>query len=385
VTATAVAKLMANPLDSIGSMTTPVHRRGLGNLANNCYLNSAFQALRYVRPFAELFKGSDWSTYSRPEKRGYALANQTSALMKAIWSETPDPSPRHIIIPSDFVRAFVGYAQSCGIDEIQFGRQADAAEALQLLMDGLHTHISREVHMRVTGDPKTPDRIQYKESVESWATYHRREYSKILDIFYGQTKATLQCTKCPHTSTTYVPWSTFKADIPGATIPGTPAPPLNECIAAAFKKELLESYVCDGCKEAGCTEKSQTISKFPPYMILIVKRFTNALQKVRARLPYEEADIDFSDYIAWPSIQKETAAHYRVISTIEHLGGTRGGHYVMRARDDYTAGEDPSWLIYDDTRCSPSPIAGAATPDTYVLILERHEKGSAILPPPATA
>ena len=373
--------MISQPL--LGSMTTPVHRRGLGNLANNCYLNAAFQALRHVRPFAELFKGSEWSTYSRPDKRGYALAIQTSGLMQAIWS--PEHPDCRMVVPSDFVRAFVTYAQSCGIDEIQFGRQADAAEALQLLIDGLHTHISREVHMRVTGDPKTPERIQYKESVESWATYHRREYSKILDIFYGQTKATLQCTKCPHTSTTYVPWSTFKADIPGATIPGTPAPPLNECIAAAFKKELLESYVCDGCKEAGCTEKSQTISKFPPYMILIVKRFTNALQKVRARLPYEEADIDFSDYIAWPSIQKETAAHYRVVSTIEHLGGTRGGHYVMRARDDYTEGEEPSWLIYDDARCSPSPIAGAATPDTYVLILERHEKGAAILPPPATA
>ena len=378
---------MMNSRPLLGSMTTPVHYRGLGNIANNCYLNCAFQALRHVRPFAELFKGSDWSTYSRPEKRGHALANQTSALMKAMWSETPDPDPitRPILNPIDFVRAFVTYAQSCGIDEIRLGRQADAAEALQLLIDGLHTHISREVHMRVTGDPKDLDRIEYKESVESWATYHRREYSKILDIFYGQTKATLRCTKCPHTSTTYVPWSTLKADIPGATIPGTPAPPLNECIAAAFAKELLESYVCDGCKEAGCTEKIQTISKFPPYMILIVKRFTNAMQKVRARLPYEEADIDFSDYIAWPSIQKETAAHYRVVSTIEHLGGTRGGHYVMRARDDYTEGEEPVWLIYDDTRCSPSPIGGAATPDTYVMILERHEKGAAILPPPATA
>jgi hypothetical protein len=117
-------------------------------------------------------------------------------------------------------------------------------------------------------------------------------------------------------------------------------------------------------------------------MILINKRFTNAMQKVRARLPYEEDDIDFSDYIAWRSVQKETAAHYRVISTIEHLGGTRGGHYIMRTRDDYVEGAEPSWLIYDDAKHHPSPIGGAATPDTYVLILERREKGSAILPPP---
>jgi ubiquitin C-terminal hydrolase len=361
---------------------TTVHQRGLGNIANNCYLNSAFQALRHVRPFAELFKGDAWSTYSRPERRGYALANQTASLMKAIWAEEPDPSPRHLLIPSDFVRTFVTYAQKCGIDEIQFGRQADAAEALQLLLDGLHTQISREVTMRVTGSPTKPDRIEYKQSIESWATFFHKEYSKILDIFYGQTKATLRCTKCDHTSTTYVPWGTLKVDIPGATIPGTPAPPQKDCIAAHFAPELLDGYRCDGCKEAGCTEKKQTISRFPPYMILINKRFTNAMQKVRARLPYEEDDIDFSDYIAWRSVQKETAAHYRVISTIEHLGGTRGGHYIMRTRDDYVEGAEPSWLIYDDAKHHPSPIGGAATPDTYVLILERREKGSAILPPP---
>ena len=357
--------------------TNPTHRRGIGNLANNCYLNSAFQVLRHVRPFAQLFQGSDWSTYSRPEKRGYALARQTSTMMNVIWS--PEMPERRMVIPTDFIRAFVGYAQECGSEEIRYGSQADASEALQLLIDGLHTHISREVTMRVTGEPTEQPRIEYKQSVESWASFFHREYSKILDIFYGQTQSRVRCTGCGHVSTSYTPWGSLKVEIPGATTPGAPAPPLKDCISLAFSKELLDEYRCDKCSAIGKTEKTQTISRFPPYMILSIKRFTNTLQKVRARIPYDEADINFSEYITWPTVQKETAAHYRVISTIEHLGGTRGGHYIMRARDDYVEGAEPTWLIYDDTRCYPSPIGGAATPDTYVLVLERHEKGSAIL------
>ena len=49
------------------------------------------------------------------------------------------------------------------------------------------------------------------------------------------------------------------------------------------------------------------------------------------------------------------------------MGSSRGGHYIMRAR------EGTDWLIYDDASVSHSPIGGAAGPDTYVLFLERKE------------
>ena len=52
------------------------------------------------------------------------------------------------------------------------------------------------------------------------------------------------------------------------------------------------------------------------------------------------------------------------MSTVEHMGGSRGGHYCMRTR------EKEEWLVYDDGRVGPSPIGGDAGPDTYMLFLE---------------
>ena len=119
----------------------------------------------------------------------------------------------------------------------------------------------------------------------------------------------------------------------------------------------------------GPARKEHAISRYPPHLILTIKRFTNLGQKVRARIPYEEDDINLATWRAWPTLQASKDARYRVCATVEHLGTCRGGHYIMRGRDP----TDGSWRIYDDARVSSSPIGGGAGPDTYILFLERKQ------------
>jgi ubiquitin C-terminal hydrolase len=106
-----------------------------------------------------------------------------------------------------------------------------------------------------------------------------------------------------------------------------------------------------------------SISRFPKHLILALKRYTNKGAKVRARIPYDPDSIDMSAFTSWSSIQKK--ATYRVMSTVEHLGSSRGGHYVMRAR------EEDAWRIYDDDHVSVCKEGGVAGPDTYMLFLEQ--------------
>lgn len=346
-------------------MTTPLnkmHRRGLGNIGNTCYLNSAIQALRFARPFSEYFCTDAWLAHRHADRKGHALVGETATLLRALNSDGGDV---RMVIPSRFVREFVGFAHDIN-DEIRFGAQADAAEAIQILLDGLHTQQAREVSMTVRGDASTPETVEYVKSLESWAGFFRKEYSPIVETFYGQTQTRVTCTECGESNVRYEPWSVLKLPIPGADKVGAPAPELKDCIAAAFETETLDDYTCEKCKKKGAARIEHGLSRLPRHLIVSLKRFTNTGAKVRARIGYDEDDISFEDLRAWPTLQAGRDAHYRVCATIEHLGSSRGGHYIMRGRDA------EGWTIYDDGNVHPSPVGGAAGPDTYVLFLERR-------------
>jgi len=331
-------------------------RHGLANVGNTCYLNSAFQALGKSKPFVAYFGTDAWTQHRHSERKGHNLANHCAELVVALR----EPGDK-MINPSNFVRSFIEFAREIN-DEIRFGAQADAAEAIQILLDGLHTQQAREVSMDIKGVAVTADQVELIKSLESWSTFFRKEYSPLIDAFYGQTQTKIVCSTCKNCSTRYEPWAILKAPIPGAEKPGGAAPTLQECITSALATETLDDYACDGCKKKGSARMEHTISRFPRHLILSLKRFTNAGAKVRARIPYDENNIDLTGYRAWPTIQG--SPKYRVVSTVEHMGSSRGGHYVMRSR------ENDKWLVYDDCTVSDSSIGGTAGPDTYVLFLE---------------
>jgi len=335
-------------------------RRGLGNIGNTCYLNSAFQALRYSRPFAAYFGSDAWRAHRHEDRKGYELAEETHNVLAALADTA---TTARMVVPSKFVREFVRFAGEIN-DEIRFGAQADAAEAIQILLDGLHTQQAREVSMKIRGEAKTPEAAEYIKSLESWASFYHKEYSLIAENFYGQTCTRIVC-ECGAASAHYEPWGVFKAPIPGAEKAGAPAPTLQACIAAALEAETLDDYTCEKCHKKGVARMNRTISRFPSQMVLCLKRFTNTGAKVRARIPYDPDAVDFSEWLAWPTLQPARDARYRVYATVEHMGSSRFGHYVMRARDG------DSWLLYDDGNCSASPVGGVAGPDTYILFLER--------------
>lgn len=345
------------------SSSTMMPHHGLSNAGNTCYLNSAIQLLRHAPPMTRLFGTDAWTKWRHEDgRKGLALSDEMSALLRDM--SAPGEG---MIQTRRFAKAFIDYARTIN-DEITFGAQADAAEAIQILIDGLHTHIAREVRMDIQGQSQTQSQREMCQSLESWSSFFRKEYSPLVEHFYGQTQTTVVCGGCGARSTRYEPWCVLKLPIPGAEKAGAPAPTLQECLRANFAPETLDDYACDACKVRGPAKMEHALSRLPEYMIVSLKRFTNLGAKVRARIPYDADLVDLTELRAWPALQQ--TQRFRVLATVEHLGSSRGGHYCARGRDP----ADSSWRTYDDAMVIPTAVGGAAGPDTYILLLERQAR-----------
>jgi len=332
-------------------------KRGLFNLGNTCYLNSALQALRHAGPFREYFTHA-WKTHRHPERNGYEFAANVSELLAEFSKGEKGPVNPKALVQSFFKVA----AQRDQEDEFHFGAQADGTEAVLFILQVLHEQQARHVKMEINGVPKSPSQIEYVKSMESWASFFHKEYSPIVDAFYGQNQTTRTCS-CGASRIQYEPWGVLKLPIPNAEIEGAPAPTLQQCINENFAPETLDDYTCETCKVKGQTKTQNRISRFPSHMILGLKRYTKKGAKVRAKIPYDPDLIDFEDWVTWPTLQPKFK--YRVYATIDQLGTSSGGHYNMRAR------EGSSWTLYDDQHQRTCPN-GECTYDTLMLFLERH-------------
>jgi ubiquitin C-terminal hydrolase len=343
---------------------TMTSMNGIANLGNTCYLNSTIQALRFSTPFAAYFGTEEWKRHEHPERPAADLAAETAGLIKALTTEG-----KQTIVPAKFAQSFIRHAREIN-EDIRPGAQADAAEALQILLDTLHTQQAREVRMDITGAAATDEHREYIKSLESWSTFFRKEYSPLVESFYGQTRTSVICGSCKAISTRYEPWSVLKLSIPGAETAGAPAPTLQECFRSSFASESIDDYACEACKSRSKSEMTHAISRFPSHLIVALKRFTNMGSKVRARIPYDPAMVDIGELRAWPALQAVAGSQYRLYATVEHLGSSHGGHYCMRALDRTTG----TWGLYDDNRVQPTGGAGgAAGPDTYILFLETNK------------
>lgn len=76
-----------------------------------------------------------------------------------------------------------------------------------------------------------------EKAAESWKRYLRRDDSKIVDLFVGQLKSTLQCTVCGHCSVTFDPFWDLSLPIPSSAKGNVK---LHHCLDLFVKEEILD-------------------------------------------------------------------------------------------------------------------------------------------------
>lgn len=96
--------------------------------------------------------------------------------------------------------------------------QQDSQELISYLLDALHEDLNRikekPLVNAIEADGK-PDNIVSKLN---WEAHSMRNQSKIIDLFYGQYKSTIECPKCSFISITFDPFHLISLPIPNESM-----------------------------------------------------------------------------------------------------------------------------------------------------------------------
>jgi len=307
--------------------------KGLVNLGNTCYMNSALQCLSHLitfHPNNEKFfdecKKADKDT----------LVYEWFQFQRQMWSN--DSSKSHN--PRNLLKRF---QRLCLEKDLYFDNfdQNDIDEFIVLFLDLLHQGLKKQVKMTFSNKVEDlADKINLKSN-ETWKRFYEKDYSYIVDNFYSQLISITSCTNCEYFTTNHDPIQVISLEIPDS---GTS---LECCLTEYMKKVRLDEdnqWKCDECEQLVRPYKQTRLWKTSDVLFILVKRYKQnkkTITKIDKFLEYP-INLSLKDYNINYSSNKENK--YTLQSMVIHNGSLGGGHYYAVCKNYL----DDKWNEYND-------------------------------------
>lgn len=312
---------------------------GLINMGNKCYLNSILQCLSNSLKLTDYFLTckykEDLDVHSN--KNEHYFLNSYVSLINHIWDQNQLIKPKSIVENlGKFYRKYYGV------------QQQDSHECLLYILDILHKSISYEIEVEIKGEVRNRKDELMKKSLETWKNFYEKEYSFIIELFYGNLINNIRCNnnKCNFIQEVFEPYNTLSLTINNSST-------LQECLDDYFENEVnyhITTWRCDKCNENGCN-KSSSLWTLPNYIIINFSRFQcsvskNNFCKNNKSITFPIDDLDLSKYV-YKDKQDLNNYIYDLYAVNYHQGELNNGHYWSTCKN-----LDGNWYSYNDGNVS---------------------------------
>lgn len=270
------------------------------NLGNTCYMNTALQCLMRLPPLNALL--DRWQNPIETPVQRFIKEFDDLRVMAT-------RNDGCCIKPGRFFQAMQVHSREKGLD-FALNEQHDAVEFIQFMLGCLHEAIAVPIDI----PPEPEDDEIAKKCRDMMRLHFGKEYSSILELFYGVHVSSIGDSHTPEV------FSTLDLPIQAAT--------LTECLQSYLAKDDVQ-WTNEKTNAVETTTKQLSFWRMPPLLIVALKRFNPRGQK-------NAAAVDI------PGAITISGTEYKLRCAVLHNGGTHSGHYAACA---VVAGQ---WTILDD-------------------------------------
>lgn len=307
---------------------------GLSNLGNTCFMNTAIQCLSNTIELSYYFLSDKYKEDINEEKIESKLVIEWKRLVKGIWENNCT------IAPYSFHKTIQLLSLKLERNIFNGLSQNDVQEFLEFVIDSMHTGLSREVEISITGNPITPIDHMAIKAMEQWKKYFKDNYSIFVDLFYGQYVSKIISTGCEEieSSLSYEPFCYCSIPIHNNDCT------LYNCFDSFTKCEILDGenkWYSDKKKQYVNAKKQINFWSTPNILIVILKRFNNEGERINSRITFPLKDLNLEKYCAGYGKYKSI---YDLYAICNHSGEANFGHYWA-----YCKNRNGKWYNYNDT------------------------------------
>lgn len=331
---------------------------GLANVGNSCYLNSCMQLLSHTYELNDFLTNNNGRYKQKIKDMPDSVAIlEWDKLRDLMWSNNCTVAPNGFVLA---IRKLAHYKKK---DIFTGYAQNDLQEFLLFIIDCLHTSLSREVDMNISGVSHNETDELAKTCYTMMKQMFKKEYSEMLDLFYG-----IHVSEISHLNTGESlslrpePFSVLSLSLPENKTEVS----IYECFDLYCEKEKLEgenAWFNEKTNQKENINRGIIFWSLPKVLIIDLKRWNGYTKKKNTLVSTPLTNVDFTKYVK--GYNKHTYI-YELYGVCNHHGGVSGGHYTA-----FVKNANDKWYHFNDTDVKEIASTHIVTPQSYCFFYRK--------------